>query len=286
MSLSAHELTSEDIEKVFSSIDIPACPAMVSQVMAEAQKDIPDVRLLAKNIVSDAGMSAVTIKLANSPLFRVGPPVSTVPKALDRIGIRNTICVVVAVALRAAMSGTSANFIEKFWRKSSALALAAGLIARKQYGMSPDGAYIYALFHDAGIPMMMKRFPEYEARLQACYVAGQPLIEVENQYFPCTHPIIGALLIRNWGLPAIVSKAVQFHHEPDVYDLPDSTLPGGALSLIAVTHLAERLSNDLDGEVDLEVGPALFARALAHFGLGEDDLEELRDAILRAREEQ
>lgn len=285
MSNQAHELSDQDIDKVFKTVDIPACPAMVSEVMAEAQKDIPDIRKLARTISADAAMTAVTIKLANSPLFRVGSAVSTVQQALDRIGMRNTVCIIIAAALRSAMAGSGGAFIEKFWNKSAALALAAGMIARKQYGISPDAAYIYALFHDAGIPMMMRRFPEYEKALEECQTTGKLLIDIENQYFPCTHPIIGFLMIRNWGLPALIGKAIQFHHEPDVYDLPNETLPGGALSLIAVTHLAEHISNDIDSEVDLEVGPALYARALVHFGIHEEDVEALREAIMAARAE-
>jgi len=279
------ELSNEDLEQVFKTIDIPACPAMVAQVMAEAQKDVPDLKKLAKSIAADVGMSAVAIKLANSPLFRVGPPVSNVLKALERLGTRNTVCVVVAVALRATMAGMSPAFIEVFWNKTAALALAAGLIARRQYGISPDMAYTYALFHDAGIPLMMRRYPEYEKVLNECHTSGRLIIEAEDEYFPCTHPVIGSLLVRNWGLPPIVGQAIRFHHEPDVYDLPDKTLPGGAVSLIAVTHIAEHLANDLDGEIDLEVGPVLFERALAHLGIDGNEMEELREALLTARSE-
>jgi HD-like signal output (HDOD) protein len=283
--LQDHELSHEDTEKVLKTIDIPACPAMVSQVMAEAQKDVPDIKKLAKSIAADIGMSAVTMKLANSPLFRVGAPVSNVLKALERLGTRNTICVVVAVALRATMEGVSSSFIEKFWSKTSTLALAAGLIARRQYGISPDAAYTYALFHDAGIPLMMRRYPDYEKVLSESHTSGRLIIEAEEQYYPCTHPIIGSLLVRGWGLPSLVGQAIRFHHEPDVYDLPDKTLPGGALSLIAVTQIAEHLANDLDGEADLEVGQALYERALAHFGIEEHEIEDLREAIEIARSE-
>jgi hypothetical protein len=83
----------------------------------------------------------------------------------------------------------------------------------------------------------------------------------------------------------MVGQAIRFHHEPDVYDLPDKTLPGGAVSLIAVTHIAEHLANDLDGEIDLEVGPVLFERALAHLGIDGNEMEELREALLTARSE-
>ncbi len=280
-----HDLSHEDMEKVFKAISIPACPAMVSQVMVEAQKDVPDIKKLAKSIAADVGMSAVTMKLANSPLFRVGAPVSNILKALERIGTRNTVCVVVAVALRATMEGVSSGFIEKFWSKTSTLALAAGLIARRQYGVSPDAAYTYALFHDAGIPLMMKRYPDYEKVLHECHATGRLIIDAENQYYPCTHPIIGSLLVRGWGLPTVVGQAIRFHHEPDVYDLPNKTLPSSALSLIAVTQIAEHLANDLDGEDDLEVGQALYERALAYFAIEEHETEDLREAIETARAE-
>lgn len=278
-----HELSHEQIEQVFKTIDIPSCPAIVAEVMAEAQKDMPDIRRLAKTIAADVGMSAVAIKLANSPLFRVGPPVTNVSKALERLGVRNTVCVIVSVALRQTLDGMSAGFIEKFWNKTTSLALAAGLIARRQHGISSDTAYTYALFHDAGIPMMMRRFPNYAQVMAECHDSGRPLIEAEGQYYPCTHPIIGSLMVRNWGLPPLVGQAIRFHHEADVYDLPDQTLPGSVLSLIAVTHIAEYLANDIDGEVDLEVGANFYARALAHFGIDESEIEDLREALIMAR---
>uniref|UniRef100_Q479K6 HDOD domain-containing protein n=1 Tax=Dechloromonas aromatica (strain RCB) TaxID=159087 RepID=Q479K6_DECAR len=103
---------------------------------------------------------------------------------------------------------------------------------------SPDAAYTYAFFHDVAIPLMMRRFPDYAALLDKCKLEGSMLTEAEEQYFPSTHPIIGSLLVRNWGLPSILGQAIRFQHEKDAYDLPDRTLPGGTLSLIAVTQLA------------------------------------------------
>ena len=58
-------------KRVFRTVEILACPGIVTEVMAEAQKDA-DLRRLAVNIAGDIGTSAMTIKLANSPLFRGG----------------------------------------------------------------------------------------------------------------------------------------------------------------------------------------------------------------------
>jgi len=81
----------------------------------------------------------------------------------------------------------------------------------------------------------------------------------------------------------MMGQAIRFHHEPDVYELPDSTLPGGAVSLIAVTHVAEHLACEIDGEPDLEVGLPMYERALAHLGIDADEIEDLRETILAAR---
>ncbi len=275
------ELSTDDIQKVMSTVDIPSCPAMLTDAMKEAQKDEPDLNRLAQIISGDAGMSAAALKLANSPLFGSSTPVSGVKKAVGRLGTRNTVCVIVASALRNSISGLPAAWLDQFWKRTMLLALCTSLIAKRQYGISPDAAYTYALFHDAAVPIMMRRFPEYAEVHENCCREGILLCEAEENYFPCTHPIIGSLLIRNWGLPPLLGQAIRFHHEKEAYDLPDRTLPGGALSLIAVTQVAEYLLGELQGS-DIEVGSHLFEHALDFLGVSSDDLDELRHCVARA----
>jgi len=275
----SYELSQEDLQKVVASVDLPSCPASVLETLKEAQKDEPDLRQLAKLIASDPGMSAAALKLANSPIFGGRQQVSSVPKAVERLGTKNVVCVVVASALRASVSGLPAAWLEAFWKRTGQQAAAAAMIARHQYGISPDATYTYTLFHNAAMPLMMKRFPEYEKVLEACQQDGQLLVNAEEQFFPCSHPIVGSLLVRNWGLPPILGQAIRFHHEPEAYDLPDRTLPGGALSFIAVTHVADHLLSQLQDNTNIEVGEALFQRALDYLGIASDDVDDLRQRI-------
>ena len=277
------ELSHDIVEKVMSSIDIPTCPGMVTDAMREAQKDEPDLSRLADIIGSDAGMSAAALKLANSPLFGANNRVVSVRKAVERLGIQNVVCVVVASALRASVTGLPAAWVEDFWRRTMQLALSSSLVARRQYGISADAAYTYALFHNAAIPLLMRRFPNYVDVLEGCRSEGRMLSDAEEQYFPCTHSIVGSLLVRNWGLPPLLGQAIRFHHEKDVYDLPDRSLPGGALSLIAVTQVAEHLLDEIIGDTS-EVDTNLLERALAFLGISNDDLDELRQRFASAVE--
>ena len=47
-----HELSHDDVQKVMASVDIPACPSVVTDAMKEAQKDEPDIKRLADVISS------------------------------------------------------------------------------------------------------------------------------------------------------------------------------------------------------------------------------------------
>lgn len=275
MPKSAQEISLDDIQKVMATIEIPSCPKIVTDTMQEAQKDDPDISVIARMIVADAGMSAAALKLANSAAFNRGNPVNSVRTAIERLGTKNIVCVVVASALRNTFVGIPEAWLDRFWRDTILTATVTYAIARRQYGISPDAAFTYALFHDAAIPLMARRFPNYLGMLDDCIKQQHLLIEAEEDLYPCTHPVVGSLLVKNWGLPPILGKAIRFHHDPEAYNLPDRTLPGGAISFIAITQVAEHICADASGDVDLEVGAPLFAQACDYLGLDADDLDEL-----------
>lgn len=273
------ELRLDDLHEVLGSIDIPPCPAVVTQVMAAAQKDVPDLNALTDIIAGDVGMSAFAIKLANSPLFRRGNPTSSLPMAVSRLGMRNVVCVVVAVALRDTMKGDiEAAVLDRFWNRASIVAQVASQAARKLRGIAPDLVYTYALFHDAAVPVMMRRFKDYGAMLEQVEKSGASLVAEEDARYRCTHAVVGAMLARNWGLSASISSAVRFHHDREVYDLANPFLDDQTLSLIAVTHVAEHLVLEQNGEADAEVGD-LFPLAVAYLGLSKDDLHDLEELL-------
>ncbi|HWT54237.1 MAG TPA: HDOD domain-containing protein [Rhodocyclaceae bacterium] len=276
-----HQLSKQELDQVLSTFEIPTCPAMVAEVMAEARKDEPDIRKIAAAITADVGMSAITLKMANSALFRSGSSINNVHRALDRLGMRNVLSVVLGVALRSSMQGLPSAEIERVWARTSILAQSCGILARNLYGIPPDEAYTYALFHDAAIPLMLKRFPNYPKLIAEAAARGESRIQAERQ-LPCTHPIIGSLLVRNWGLPLDVSLAIRFHHEPDVYTLSDETLPGTALSLIAVGQVVEQVMTEVMPDQEDEVGEAMFIEAMRHLGMPLEERDSIADIVRKS----
>ncbi len=270
-----------ELEEVLASIRIPACPTIVNEVMFEAQRDDPSIKVLTRILSSDVGMSAMAVKLANSPIFGGAAPVRSVQQAVSRLGISNILNVVIAVALRTASGNPPTPLLENFWARASPLALATGVLARKHVGISPESAYTYALFHDAAIPVMLSNFPDYATVYSASQDRAATLIAEEQQRFRCDHAVVGWLLARSWGLPPTIAAAIRYHHDPEVYILPERELPAGALALIAVTLIAEHVISDFVEDADIVSARAL-DDAKVFLGTTDAEIDDFRDTIVAA----
>lgn len=275
----AADVSKDDLDQVLATVEIPTCPAMVSQVMEEARKEEPDVQKLTAAISSDVAMSAAVLKIANSAIYNARSTVENVQQAITRLGTKTAVSVAMGAALRSTMLGLPQAFVDEFWQVTITRASAATQIARRQYGISPDAAYTYALFQNAAVPLMLRRFPDYLEKVEQARTRGESTIEAERQ-FPFTHPIIGALLVRNWGLPQVIGQAIRFHHEDDVYSLQDKALTAGVVSLIAVGDVAEFLVASFQGNRDCEITALRYQQALDHLGINNaDDLDAIREVV-------
>lgn len=277
-----YELNFDEMEAALKGIDIPPCPGTVTAVMTEAQKDAPDINVLTHIISGDVGMSAFTLKLANSTLFRRGSSTDNVAQAVARLGTRNILCIVVAVALRNSMADSlPADFLDRFWNRSNISALASGMVARKLRGIPTDLAFTYGLFHDAAIPVFMRRFPDYPDIADQMATEGKTLPEAEDARYNFSHTTVGAMLARSWGLPKSLASAICFHHDPDIYTMGPDVISAESLGLISATHVAEKLVTDLNGETDAELD-RLYVLAVEYLGLDGDDLRDLAEDISEA----
>jgi len=274
-------LTHEELNETLAAVRIPACPAIVTEVMREAQRDEPSIKDLTRILASDVGMSAMAIKLANSPMFGSGAKVKSIQQAVARLGISNILSVVIAVALRNTNNSLPAELMDSFWSRAATLALAAGVLARKHVGIAPESAYTYALFHDAAVPVLMINFPDYAALYASTTDHGASFVRQEQEHFRCDHAVTGWLLARNWGLPARIASAIRYHHDPELYILPEKELSSDALALIAVTIVAEHVVAEFTKDAEPVEGRP-FEDAKAFLGTSEADLDEFRELAAAA----
>lgn len=269
------------VESMLGGIDIPPCPAVLVEVDAELKKDAPNPREIARLISKDVALSGHVIQIANSPAFTTGQRLDSLIQALQLLGTQRIFSLVVVQLLKKAMSGGNDVAMERFWESSAQVARMSSELARRLRCVRPDIAYTFGLFHDCGIPLMIKRFPDSRRVLElANNEDDRCFTEVEDQHLGSNHAVVGYFLAKRWRLPADVAEAVLLHHDYRNL-LPASTTAPAVKSLIAINVLAEhiiRLHTQGQGEHEWTKAAQY---ACQHFGLSlgavDDLIEDLRD---------
>lgn len=264
-------LSQGEAEKLIASIVIPPRPGAVAAVVAEQQGNDPDLGRIARIIAADVGLTAAMIKTVNSPFYGLRQKVTDIQRAVSMLGLKNVVTLVTSLSLRNAVPTQG---LDRFWDSAARTALIAAYLAQQLGCVAKEEAHLFGLFHDAGIPLMMRRFEDFKETLRLAN--GEPVrafTDVEDERHGTNHATVGSLLATSWQLPEHLRVAIARHHEAGVFQ---SGLPAESLNLIAIAHLAEhiesghsRLSADAEWR---KMGPSV----LAHLMMAEEHLDELR----------
>lgn len=267
-------LSTAEAEKLIASVAIPPRPTVVAAVMEEQRSTDPNLGRIAQLIAADVGLSAAMIKTVNSPFYGLRQKVTDIHRAVSMLGMKNVVALVTSLSLRNAVP---AQGLDRFWDSAARTALLAAYLAKHLGCTAKEDAHLYGLFHNAGIPLMLRRFENYKETLMLANQETQrAFTDVEDARHGTNHAAVGRLLATSWQLPKPMREAIALHHDLGVYQ---SNLPVESLNLIAIGHLAAHIESGhsrLSGDTEWD---KLGAATLAHLMLGEEQLDEItRDA--------
>ena len=204
----------QDLDRMAREIGIPPCPAILGRFSAEMHQPEPDMRKLAELIATDIALSAALLKLVNSPFYGLRTKATNPHQALSIIGLRAGANLVTGLILRHAFPPGSNALMQRFWDKSSGLASAALLAARRIRGIDIDEAHTYALFRDCGMPVLIGKFGDYANILDRLeHVPGVQILALEQSTYQYSHARVGYALARGWLLPESFCRAILYHHD-------------------------------------------------------------------------
>ena len=206
----------QDIDRMAREIGIPPCPAILGRFSAEMHQPEPDMRKMADLIATDIALSAALLKLVNSPFYGLRTKANNAHQALSIIGLRAGANLVTGLILRQAFPPGGSVLMQRFWDSSSGVAAAALSVARRLSGIDFDEAHTYALFRDCGMPVMIKKFPDYADIMDRLdHVPGAQVLNAEQTAYQYSHARVGYALARGWMLPESFCRAILYHHDFD-----------------------------------------------------------------------
>ena len=268
------------LQALLNGVDIPPCPVVLVDIDRELRKDMPDQREIARLISSDVALSGHVMAIANSPAFSTGSQLGSIIQALNVLGTNQLFNLVVAQLLKIALDGPPDVRMDRFWETSALTAHLSAELAKRLRSVRPDVAYTFGLFHDCGIPLMMKRFPNTREVLAMANAAEDlQFTEVEDQQLGTNHAVVGYFLAKRWRLPGVIAEGILYHHDYSV--LTQGNLSTTVRALIAISVLAEhiiRLHAQGDGEHEwAKAAPAACEFFNLSLGAVDDLIEDMRD---------
>ncbi|WP_122490690.1 HDOD domain-containing protein, partial [Pseudomonas viridiflava] len=87
--------------------------------------------------------------------------IASIQKAVNLLGSRTVINLINAQSIKGEMSDETILTLNCFWDTAHDVAVTSLTLAKRIGSQAVDESYALGLFHDCGIPLMIKRFPDY-----------------------------------------------------------------------------------------------------------------------------
>lgn len=240
---------------------LPALRETTSRVAKLTEGDATSVTEISEAIESDTAVAIAVMKAANNgggPRGRV----SSVPDAVEALtpaGVRAIAGSLQTYDLFQPVSSW-AQLPERFRRHAITTKHAAECIADAADVPGRDELATAALLHDIGQLVLIRLYPGYETILGDRSATPEQRVKAERRELGVDHTLVGGVLARRWGLPAVIASAIERHHSES------------GSGLAAAVRLSDLVAHHAAGDV---VCNEAMADAAAAVGIGDRRLRRL-----------
>ena len=281
----SQELSAEQIQQALQGISVPPQPQIMVDLQMEQYMPDPDLEVIARLISQDPGLSGALLKIVNSPYYGLSNKIASIQRAVNLLGSRSIINLINAQSIKGEMCDDTIVTLNRFWDTAQDVAMTCLTLAKRTGSQAVDEAYALGLFHDCGVPLMLKRFPNYMAVLEEAYAnagADCRVVDTENNAFNTNHAVVGYYTAKSWRLPEHVTDAIANHHNALAIFSDESSRNPQLKNLLAILKMAEHICSSYrvlgNQTVDHEWN-AIGHLVLDYVGLSDYDFESMKLSI-------
>ena len=239
-----------------------------------------DDRLVVRTLESDPALTARTLTLANSALFRRSTPCTSIADALRRLGSRNVREIAIGVAAMSMFADAGGVGVAI---RDHSVGVAAILRTLSDAVVPAESSTLFltGLLHDVGKLLLVQTS---ELDYDSPRAIGMEPHLFEREALGFDHAVLGCCALRMWRIPEAIADTVAWHHQPS-----RALQMGGLIGLrVTLLRIADRIEALLASDQELDADAFL---ALARDGdcsyaeLSAADLRGLWPALRDARVE-
>ncbi|AZD57645.1 putative signal transduction protein [Pseudomonas chlororaphis subsp. aurantiaca] len=281
----SQELSAEQIQQALQGISVPPQPQIMVDLQMEQYMPDPDLEVIARLISQDPGLSGALLKIVNSPYYGLSNKIASIQRAVNLLGSRSIINLINAQSIKGEMSDETIVTLNRFWDTAQDVAMTCLTLAKRTGSQAVDEAYALGLFHDCGVPLMLKRFPDYMTVLEEAYASAgseNRVVDTENRVFNTNHAVVGYYTAKSWRLPEHVTNAIANHHNALAIFSDESSRNSQLKNLLAILKMAEHICASyrvLGNQVDDHEWNSIGHLILDYVGLSDYDFENLKETV-------
>jgi len=211
----------------------PAMPQIVFELRNIIKRPESSVKDLTDVIERDPVISLRLISVAKSPVYKGQGDVKSIQAAIPRLGFKETLGVVVAIANKSLYEVKSTQFrllLDILWVHSLVSAYASKLLAQSVSLKDPETLFLMGLTHDVGKVVLLRAFAEIPLEEKLKTEAIMPAIQE-------AHQSVGNMLLKRWGFGEEFTRVVALHEGANFSDQTNKE--------ILVVHLANLLTRKM-----------------------------------------
>ncbi len=251
------EITPADL--VSQELKLASLPDVYYRIMEVINSARSSASHIAQAVSKDTSLVARLLKLVNSAFYGFPSKIDTVARAVAIIGTKELSTLALGITAVQYFNDIPPEFVDmkNFWTHSVACGVYARLLASEKVGISEERLFVGGLLHDLGKLVIFRQVP-FSAR-EAMALSEEkriPMWQAEREVMGFDHAHVGALLLREWRIPAHLEAGVRFHHSP----LPSSyTLEASLINVadsLAIAMGIGRSGSAIVPEIDDETWAA------------------------------
>ncbi|HJE28944.1 HDOD domain-containing protein [Pseudomonas nitrititolerans] len=264
---------------------MPPQPQIMVDLQMEQVMPEPDLRNIARLISQDPGLSGALLKTVNSSFFGLANRIASIRQAVNLLGCNSVINLINAQSIKGELSDDAIVTLNRFWDTAQDVAMASLTLAKRIGYPAPDEAYTLGLFHNCGIPLMVKRFPGYMSVLEEAYASASAetrVTDIENRALNTNHAVVGYFTAKSWNLPLHLCEAIANHHNALSLFSDDSGRDASLKTLLAILKMAEHICAShrvIGDQAEDHEWQAIAQLVLEYVGLSEYDFVSLKESI-------
>lgn len=183
---------------------LPSLPEIALRIRDAVESDDSTAEQIADLLSQDASFSARLIKVANSPLYRLGKSVDDIQMAVTRLGLTMVKDLVISLAMKQIFQATSDALDHHFrniWTTAVDVSAICTMMASTVRGLNSQQALLAGLVHNIGaLPIVVMAENDEEL-----FNDADALSEVINQL----QGEIGELILRKWAFSDALIEVVK-----------------------------------------------------------------------------